>query len=632
VAVSGKRLVVVGWTAADWPDIHPAIERGALPQLEALIESGVSGPFPSLAPHAPPIVATSIATGRHPAGHGVLAELERRPDGGGVQPIGRRSWRAPAFWELLVAAGLRTAVVNWPATAPADRWPGIVVDETFAIPLGCSFDDWPLPPHCVSPAWRAVMADLRVHPGEIGADALRQLVPRLAEIDPRRDNTLARLAGALARSASVHAAATHLAEAAEWDMLAVDYPLFADVRTAVSRVPSDRAALYGNAGAAAYQLLDIMLGRLRDLAGKDAAMVVIGAGGGRLSESLATQAADPEGAAARDRGVLVAAGPGIAVDAMLHQTSSVDLAPSILAYFGLSAPSDGQVLEALFSDPPQTTPIGLPVGRPAATPTDPAAHLLAIGYADRVSQAQAFAMAATEIAGMRNLADSHLARGEWQPARAALEQLLTRMPGDYLAHLKLGRILLTAGDIEGARPHAAAAIGARPNLPWGDLLMGSLLVASDAASEAEAHLRRARELGANTPAVVLRLGWVSVMLRHWQDAEQSFRAVLETDAMIAEAHAGLGLALQGQGQGEAAEVALRRSIALAYDNPLAHLHLSQVLAARGAHAAAADAARMALAQRPGFGEAQELLARIERALASGLVAQAMLDRDVGPAR
>jgi tetratricopeptide (TPR) repeat protein len=360
-------------------------------------------------------------------------------------------------------------------------------------------------------------------------------------------------------------------------------------------------------------------------------VLVIGAGGGRLSEALATQAADPEGGAARDRGVLVAAGPGIAVDAMLHQASTVDLCPTILAYFGLSAPTDGRVLQALFAGaPPATSPAPMPRTTASAQRSDPAAHLIALGYADRISQPQAGAMVAAEIAAMRNLADSHLARGAWQPARDALGQLLARVPGDYLAHIKLGRVLLMLGDVESARPHAAAAIAGRPELPWGDLLMGSLLAAAGVTAEAEPHLRRARELSAGTPAVALRLGWVAVMLQRWAEAEASFRAALAADEMIAEAHAGLGLALHGQQRSDAAEGALRRSIALTYDNPIAHLHLSRVLAARGTHAEAAESARIAVAQRPGMTEAHEFLAQIERALASGLVAQALADRDAGP--
>src|ERR1051326_3442509 len=156
-----SRLLVIGWDGASWEQVHPLLDRGRLPNLLRLVESGSSGTLTGLAPALEPIVWTTLAPGGFAEEHGVLAPLEIRPDRGGVQPAGRRSWRAPSFWEILSAAGLRTAIVNWPATNPATQWPGIVVDERFATPTAADFAHWPLAPHCVSPAsWREAMADL----------------------------------------------------------------------------------------------------------------------------------------------------------------------------------------------------------------------------------------------------------------------------------------------------------------------------------------------------------------------------------------------------------------------------------------------------------------------------------------
>ena len=160
----------------------------------------------------------------------MLGETEKRPDGGGVQPIGKRSWRVPALWEVLARAGRKTAVVNWPATQPGDRWPGVVVDESFAIAQGRTFDTWPLPPHCIAPEnLRDVMRDLRLHPRDIGSADLTALVPRLLDVDRRSDQRPNRLAASLARSGTVHAAATHIAQHEDWEFLLVRYPLVADI-------------------------------------------------------------------------------------------------------------------------------------------------------------------------------------------------------------------------------------------------------------------------------------------------------------------------------------------------------------------------------------------------------------------
>jgi Flp pilus assembly protein TadD len=106
------------------------------------------------------------------------------------------------------------------------------------------------------------------------------------------------------------------------------------------------------------------------------------------------------------------------------------------------------------------------------------------------------------------------------------------------------------------------------------------------------------------------------MLQRWGEAESSFKAVINADRTIAEAHAGLGISLQGQDRMREAEAALRHAIALVYDNPLAHFHLGQVLASRGAFHDAASALHIALAQNPALNEAKDMLSRVEEAVAS----------------
>src|SRR5262249_37724523 len=108
----------------------------------------------------------------------------------------------------------------------------------------------------------------------------------------------------------------------------------------------------------------------------------------------------------------------------------------------------------------------------------------------------------------------------------------------------------------------------------------------------------------------------------WSEAAEVFQSVVARDADRAEAHAGFGIGLQGLGRSEEAEAALRRSIGLAFHNPLAHFHLGQVLAARGALEDAARSLRTAMAQQPGFTEAKPILDNVEHALAAAIVDRA----------
>jgi tetratricopeptide (TPR) repeat protein len=603
--MSGKRVLALAWSAVEWGVVHPMLDRGELPHLASLVEAGVSGPLTTLPPLLLPIVATTVASGFHPPAHGVLAPSERRPDGGGVQPVGARSWTRPALWQTLTHAGKKTAVVNWPATMPATQWPdsagtGIVIDERFALAEGKSFEAWPLPLDAVTPhRLRDVMRDLRVHPADIGAGELSALLGGLDGIDGKTDPRPARLAASLARTASVHAAATHVAETEDWDLLLVHYPLIADVWRDLAGIADDTAR-YARAATGACRLLDVMLGRLLELAGADTDVFIIGPAGWRRS-GLAMGDADEHSMAAYDGGLLVARGEGIKRDALFHRAAAVDIAPTLLACFGLVAPGDGQVLTELFVD-----------GAPATQPVPPLPVRDAMAAAEDadLSAAQKKALTDDALTRLRNLADAYLALHHWDDAAAVLARALAIAPDDYASHLKRGRILLLRRDWDGAQTHARAALALQPDQPWGDLLLGSIHAARGDGAKAGPHLDRAYALGGALATVNLPLGWAAIMVGRWRDAQKAFRAALASDPNMAEAHTGLGVSLQGEGRGEDAETSLRRAIALSYDNAVAHFHLGQILAGRGARQEAVSALRLALAQNPQMQEAAALLAKL----------------------
>lgn len=226
-----ERLLLVGITSCDRPTAERLIAAGRMPNLARLRTEGAWGTLRAEQPlHAPSLWAT-IATGRHPEIHGMLASAMPRPDGGGVAPAGRECWRAPAMWQALEAGGRRTLTIGWPATWPATAWPGTHIDAGFALPTGPRFADWAIPPRSVSPlALRERLRPLRVHPTDITGTTLAPFVPRLAEVDQYREPRLAELAVMLATTATTHAAATALIETEAWDMAAVHYSLLDDAQ------------------------------------------------------------------------------------------------------------------------------------------------------------------------------------------------------------------------------------------------------------------------------------------------------------------------------------------------------------------------------------------------------------------
>jgi hypothetical protein len=219
-----RRVLLIGWEAADWDLVTPLLEAGQMPGLEGLIERGVMGDLASPAPLVPAALWTSLVTGRRADGHGVLCAEEPDPEAGGFRPIPSTARRTKALWNILTQQGLRTHVIGWPASHPVEAVNGVGISDRYARAAAPRDEPWPLEPGTVHPdRLGAALAGLRLHPGELLGAHLLPFVPEAARIDQERDPRLADLAEALAETISVHAAATWLLEHEPCDFLAVRY-------------------------------------------------------------------------------------------------------------------------------------------------------------------------------------------------------------------------------------------------------------------------------------------------------------------------------------------------------------------------------------------------------------------------
>ena len=512
-----------------------------------MVETGTSGVL-----HGPALPAAmfwgSIVTGRPPSSHGIVGELEVRPDRGGVQPVSARSWRATPVWRILATEGVATAVIGWPATAPAATWQGCVVDDRFARPAGSLTEDWPLPPDCIAPKrLRAVLRGLRVHPEELDDSATGSLPPAL-----------------LAAAASVHAAATHIAEHEPWRFLTVYYGLLAQV-----------------GGDLAWRFQDAMLGRLLALAGPDTDAIVVSPGG-----------------------VLVAAGPGFAADVIVHGAGVADIVPTVLARFGLSqAGGAGRTLEGT-----KCGDLRRVVAPPMPTPSP--------GDAPPASPAAAPLIADVEYRALLHLGSAALAAGDHAAAAGSFEAVLALRPDDFDARFQLGQCRFFLGDWPGCLELGRALAEAVPASPWGPMMVGAALALGGDALAAAPHLRAASRLAGRNPAAHVRLGAVAMHLGRFRDAEAHYAQALAIDPRSADARAGFGLARLALGDASGAEASLRASLGLQHHAPALHHQLGLLFAAQRRWPEAAAALRVALAQHPDLADAATLLRRVETELAA----------------
>lgn len=131
-----RRVLLVGWDAADWRVIDPLLDAGRMPALESVVDQGVIGNLATIRPVLSPMLWTSIATGMRAYKHGIHGFTEPRPDGKGVTPVTNLSRKVKAVWNILQQNGLRSNVVGWWPSHPVEPIDGVMVTNHFQQALG----------------------------------------------------------------------------------------------------------------------------------------------------------------------------------------------------------------------------------------------------------------------------------------------------------------------------------------------------------------------------------------------------------------------------------------------------------------------------------------------------------------
>jgi hypothetical protein len=337
-----------------------------------------------------------------------------------------------------------------------------------------------------------------------------------------------------------------------------------------------RAAFHGRGAGAfaevvpgAWRLLDGLIGRLAELAGPDALVLVVSPGW-RSSP-----------------GVVLAAGSSVAPDPDFHGSSLLSIAPTILGRFGLH--------DAALPCPP------LPFVRAAAAATPAPTPLL-----ERPPRADARLVHALRKHGYRpprrplpawratgaaELARLVLTR---DPALAAqlAEQVLRLDPGNVLALRSRVRALVAL-----EQPEALPELGDRllqvaPDRGWGALAHGAHHVLRREIRLAQPWLAKAEADPEVETLLTVAAVWIAAS-RHGA-AERVFRAIHERDPENVSAEIGLALCRGMRRDFLGAEAALNRALRRDPTRPAIYLQLAQILARSGRKAEAADVAQVAL--------------------------------------
>ncbi len=637
---SRRKVLLVGWDGADWKIIQPLLDRGELPVLESIVNGGVMGNLSSLRPMLSPMLWTSIGTGKRPFKHGVHGFTEVDHELNQVVPVGSTTRQGKALWNILNERGLKTHVVSWFATHPAEPIDGACVTDRFSNPVPTRLDkEWPLSKGTIHPArLEEQLSGLRVRPEEIPGDVLALFVREAARVNQDYDKRLHQIAIRLAESFTAHAAITYLLEHEPWDFATVyfhaidlmchDFMEFHPPRRAGVYQPEFEH--YSDVVNSTYRLHDALLGRLLQLGGDDATVIVVSDHGFKSDETRPIVVPNiPTGIAAwhRINGIIAMRGPGLRQDELIHGASLLDVTPTILALFGLpvGADMDGRVLLEAFSDAPAIErieswdKIGLPEKASKTLQTDRSPNeekelirqFVEIGYIQDPGDDPQEAITATLRENRWSLAQSYLGAGRHADALPLLESVYEEWPErwDFCCELALSQINL--GLIDEARETISGVIENRKSA--GALLLRANLEYRSRNFDAGLKLlQQAEAVDSFSAALQNQLGLTRLRLRESEMAEVAFRKAIDIDPDDAQGHLGIAFCrLRARQYEDAADFALR-ALGLRFDLALGHHYLGVALARLGDDERAIQAFETCLRYEPGWNPAHRYLLALRR--------------------
>ena len=377
-----RRLLVVGIDGAEWDVVEPLVERGRMPNLARLMEEGVYCGLRSLEPkQKSPTIWTTIATGKLPEKHGITDYIHEGT--GRLMTSNVRTART--FWDILGEKGWTVTVIGWLVTWPAEPVNGWMVTDYFRYPPTA---DRPLPENLTYPdellreveslrvtrdtvpdedVARLADLDARPRPDEIQRLPLREMLTEMNAIN-QMDAMVGALRDIVAGDRTFTAVSEYMIERHPTDVCAV---YLRGVDTASHKfwaaahpgevgfeVARSEVAVFGSTVERYYEFADEMLGRILSAFGDDASVIVCSDHGfegpkpGKLPGGI------------RDHGpvgVLVMAGKDIRKGGRIPERSVRDIAPTILALFGLPVAEDmdGSVVrDALTEEFLRSHPVG----------------------------------------------------------------------------------------------------------------------------------------------------------------------------------------------------------------------------------------------------------------------------------
>lgn len=638
-----RRVLLIGWDAADWQMIHPLVEQGLMPTTAALMDNGAWGNLATLRPILSPILWNSVATGKRAQHHGVLGFTEPDAEGTAVRPTSSTSRKCKALWNMLSQVGLKSNVVGWYASHPAEPIDGVVVSNQFETShLKKEGLSAVVPQGTVHPPELAdEIASLRVHPGEIDATAILPFIPHAKELLTQENHRVGKLQALLAQTATIHAVATHLLTSTEWDFTAVYYEgidrfghEFMEFHPPkMKQVSQEDFDAYQHCMVGIYRFHDMLLDTLLKLAGDDTAVILI-SDHGYYNDHLRP---DPrEGKAGptdwhRPFGIIAAQGPGIKNDTRAYGASLMEIAPTVLHLLGLPAAYDmpGRVMAEIMESSDILPRIesweeieGESGMHPEETRVDPEEaqamlqQLADLGYIEAGVEGddEEFSVEKTIDCNKISLCQSLTDSNQHAQAIDVIESLSAERQSEPGVKLLLANCLINTRNMKRARKVLEGVFEENPDSPRMHLMLGTLEFSSGNLEAALDHLSRVQDAEQPPPGLHSKLGEVYLCMKQFTQAIEAFEKVLQADHESPIALAGIARAKYEMGDAEAALDFGMSAAELVHQLPRVHLVIGEARLALGDAEGAVEALELCVKQAPRLAPAHRVLATAYRQL------------------
>lgn len=635
-----NKVVVVGWDAADWKVIYPMLADGKLPALKKLIDNGVHGNIQTLTPAYSPMLWTSVATGKTADKHGILGFIEINPDKQEVRPVTVSQRKTRALWNILHHNGLKSNLVGWWPSHPAEPINGNVVSDMWGKQFPEEGEKWPIGKACFHPAGLAKeMADLRVHLNELTEAHVLPFIPNAHKIDQEKDKSLPNLLKILAQNSTFQACSTYLMEEKDWDFTGIYFNMIDHIchgfmrfhPPKLPRIRQEHFDIYNKVVEGAYRYQDMMLDRTLDYCDENTLVIVMSDHGYVSDNDRMLDMPDLRAAPAlehRDFGIFVACGPGVKKKEKVFGASLLDITPTILNFLGLpiGKDMDGQVLTDIFIKAPEQKFIESWDNVPGdfgehkqAVDSDPLSdqqvieQLIELGYIDRPDENIEKAIKETWIDLQFNLARVKFSKGEYLAAEKILSALLEEDTETYPFLLDLINIKIKKKEFSEAKKYLEKLKLKRnkSNLKI-QLIEADIYLASNQPEQALTILNKVKSNPHLNAPANFKIGKHMLTIGDYTSAEKAFQNAVKIKPDNAKYQHGLARALLFQEKYDDAIEHALASVELIRYYPDAHYTLGLILEKLGEDESAKVAFETAKKLRPQHKRAPKAIEKIQR--------------------